>query len=342
MEVLRLPGYSEEEKLEIAKRYLVPRQIKETGLQASDLTLPDETLRHVIVRYTRESGVRRLERAIGRLARKVALRFAEGKPEPVTLRVEDVAELLGPETFFPEKARQNPPAGVAAGLAVTEVGGDVLYIESTLLPEGRGMTLTGQLGEVMQESARAAQSWLLSHADRLGIDPKRITQNGVHVHVPAGAIPKDGPSAGVTMASALASLYSGRPLRHDTAMTGEVTLTGLVLPVGGIKEKVLAARRAGLKRVVLPSANRNDLRDLPDHVREEMEFVFAERIDEVLDAVMIEPLTASPNAGVERGDGHADTESPVAAAARATRAARPPRPAARRPRRTTAPGRTAR
>jgi ATP-dependent Lon protease len=327
MEVLRLPGYSEEEKLEIAKRYLVPRQVKETGLTPSDLTLPDETLRHVIERYTRESGVRRLERAIGRLARKVALRFAEGHTEPVTLRPADVGDMLGPETFFPEKARQDPPAGVAAGLAVTEAGGDVLYIETTLLPEGRGMTLTGQLGEVMQESARAAQSWILSHAEALGIDGKHITQNGVHVHVPAGAIPKDGPSAGVTMVSAMASLYTGRPVRHDTAMTGEITLTGLVLPVGGIKEKVLAARRAGLKRIVLPGANRNDLRELPDNVRAEMEFIFADRIDDVLEAVLPKSSAGRSRsvARAARRTNGGDHRSPVA---RTTAPARRPRRAA--------------
>jgi ATP-dependent Lon protease len=286
MEVLRLPGYSEEEKAEIAKRYLLPRQVKESGLRPEHLTIPDETLRVVIERYTRESGVRRLERALGRIARKVALRFAEGKTDPVLVRPEDLSEMLGHEMFFVEKARAESPPGVAAGLAVTETGGDVLYVESSLLPEGRGLQLTGQLGEVMQESARAAQSWVWAHAEALHIDRQRLKEGGVHIHVPAGATPKDGPSAGVTMATALASLYTGRKARTDTAMTGEITLTGLVLPVGGIKEKVLAARRAGLRRVVLPIENENDLRDLPEHVRHEMEFVLVDRIDQVLDAVM--------------------------------------------------------
>ena len=182
--------------------------------------------------------------------------------------------------------RRSLPAGVATGLAWTESGGDVLYIETTLLPDGKGLTLTGQLGEVMQESAKAAQSYLWSHAAELSIDPAVFRTSGVHVHVPAGAIPKDGPSAGVTMATALASLYTGLPARNDTAMTGEITLTGLVLPIGGIKEKVLAARRAGIRRVVLPKANEKDLRDLPEEVRGEMEFVFAERIDDVLHALI--------------------------------------------------------
>jgi ATP-dependent Lon protease len=300
MEVLRLPGYSEEEKLEIAKRYIIPRQIKETGLTVKNLTFPDDTVRAIIARYTRESGVRRLERGIGRVARKVALRFAEGSKRAVTVRPADLPEMLGPETFYPEKARKNSPPGVAAGLAVTESGGDVLYVESTLLPEGRGLTLTGQLGDVMQESVRAAQSWVMSHAAQLGLDPKHVEKIGVHVHVPAGAIPKDGPSAGVTMVTALSSLYSGRPARSDTAMTGEITLTGLVLPVGGIKEKVLAARRAGLLRVVLPAANRNDLRELPDHVRKEMEFVFVERIDQVLAALLPPAAGPRPKAPVTR------------------------------------------
>jgi ATP-dependent Lon protease len=290
MEVLRLPGYSEEEKVEIARRYLIPRQIKQSGLDDGLCVIDDIVLRTIISRYTREAGVRQLERAIGRLARKVALRRAEGDTEPVTVRVEDIVEWLGPERFSPEQSRKELPAGVATGLAWTESGGDVLYVEATLLPSGRGMTLTGQLGEVMQESARAAQSFLWSHAEEFGIDRALFRRNGVHVHVPAGAIPKDGPSAGVTMTSALASAYRRQPLRVDTAMTGEITLTGLVLPVGGIKEKVLAARRAGIKRVILPKENQKDLRDLPDPVRAEMEFIFAEKIEDVLKAAL--PHTA--------------------------------------------------
>jgi ATP-dependent Lon protease len=284
--VLRLAGYSEEEKIEIAKRYLVLRRIKESGLTAEQFVISDEVIRQVISRYTREAGVRQLERALGRLTRKVALRHAEGQTEPVVVSIENLAEWLGPERFSPEQGRKDLPAGVATGLAWTESGGDVLYVEATLLPGGRGMTLTGQLGEVMQESARAAQSFLWSHAENFGIDRGDFRRNGVHVHVPAGAIPKDGPSAGVTMVSALASAYRKQPLRVDTAMTGEVTLTGLVLPVGGIKEKVLAAQRTGVKRVILPKENQKDLRDLPDAVHKEMEFIFAERVEDVLRAAI--------------------------------------------------------
>jgi ATP-dependent Lon protease len=286
MEILRLGGYSEEEKIEIAQRYLIPRQIEESGLSEGQLVLQPGTLNRVIQGYTREAGLRRLERAIGKLARKVALLFAEGRTEPVVIGPDDLAEYLGPETFTPDEMRKNLPAGVATGLAWTETGGDVLYIEATLLPEGKGLTLTGQLGEVMQESAKAAQSYVWAHADELGIDRDLFKNSGVHVHVPAGAVPKDGPSAGVTMTVALASLYSKIPARNDTAMTGEMTLTGLVLPIGGVKEKVLAARRAGIKRVVLPKANQKDLRDLPDKVRQEMEFIFADRIHQVLEALI--------------------------------------------------------
>jgi len=286
MELLRLAGYSEEEKIEIAKRYLIPRQLKETGLKPEDCVITDEALKTIIAQYTREAGVRQLERAIGRIARKVAVRYAEGHTEPVTVGANDVITWLGPRRFSREQARRQLPAGVAIGLAWTETGGEVLYVEATLLPNGRGMTLTGQLGEVMQESARAAQSYIWSHTQELGIDRDRFRKYGVHIHVPAGATPKDGPSAGVTMATALASVYSGYPARADIAMTGEITLTGLVLPIGGVKEKVLAARRVGIKRVILPQENEKDLSELPEPVVKEMEFIFAEKIEEVLTAAI--------------------------------------------------------
>jgi ATP-dependent Lon protease len=282
MEILRLAGYSEEEKLEIAKRYLIPKQLKETGLTVEQCALPDQTVRKIISGYTREAGLRRLERAIGRVTRKVALKFAEGAAGPFTVSLEDLVEMLGPEPFNQEEARRDLPPGVATGLAWTESGGDVLYIEGTLLPDGKGLTLTGQLGEVMQESVKAAQSYIWSHAGDFDIDPTLFKTSGVHVHVPAGAIPKDGPSAGVTMATALTSLYTKLPARSDVAMTGEITLTGLVLPIGGIKEKVLAARRAGIHTVIMPKANQKDLRDLPEQVRKEMEFIFANRVEDVL------------------------------------------------------------
>jgi len=286
MEVLRLPGYIEEEKLQIAWRYLIPRQLKEAGLTAEQCVIPEDTLKTVIRNYTREAGLRRLERAIGRLSRKVALKFAEGSTEAVIVRPADLVEMLGPEPFTPEQMRKKSPAGVAAGLAWTETGGDVLYVEATLLPEGKGLTLTGQLGEVMQESVKAAQSYIWAHAADLSVNPELFTKSGVHLHVPAGAIPKDGPSAGITMTVALASLYTGRPARMDTAMTGEVTLTGLVLPIGGVKEKVLAARRAGINRVVLPKANEKDLYDVPEEAKNDMQFVFVEHIGEVLEATI--------------------------------------------------------
>jgi ATP-dependent Lon protease len=286
MEVLRLAGYSDEEKLQIARRYLLPRQLTEAGLTAEQLRFPDDTISKIIRLYTREAGVRELERAIGRVARKVTTRFAEGHTESIVARPEQLAEWLGPERFLPEKIRQTLQPGIAAGLAWTEAGGDVLYVEAVLLPDGHGLMMTGQLGDVMRESAKAARSYILSQAPTLGLDSERIRTSRVHIHVPAGAVPKDGPSAGVTMAAALASLYTGQPARGDTAMTGEITLSGWVLPVGGIKEKVLAAHRAGLGRVILPRENEKDLRDLPDAVRNTMEFVFVERIEEVLSAAI--------------------------------------------------------
>jgi ATP-dependent Lon protease len=293
MEILRLSGYSEEEKAVIARRYLLPRQLTQAGLKTEQCDITDGAVIKIIASYTREAGVRRLEQALGRVIRKIALRFAEGTEGPVVVLADDVAELLGPEPMLPEQARRDMPAGVATGLAWTETGGDVLYIEATLLPNGKDLTITGQLGEVMQESAKTARSFVWSHAGALGIDPQLFLNSGLHIHVPAGAIPKDGPSAGVTMTTALASIYSGVAARSDTAMTGEVTLTGLVLPIGGVKEKVLAARRAGLKRVILPRGNRKDLRDLPDEVRNEMEFVFADRVEDVL-SEMLPGLNLSP------------------------------------------------
>jgi ATP-dependent Lon protease len=286
MEILRLSGYSEEEKQQIARRYLIPKQLKAAGLTEEQVEFTDEGLKAIIRNYTREAGLRRLERAIARVTRKVTLRFAEGNEEKAIVTPELLTELLGPEMFLPEEMRKNMLPGVATGLAWTETGGDVLYIESTLLPNGKGLTLTGQLGEVMQESAKIAQSYVWAHAADLGVDPELIKNSGVHVHVPAGAIPKDGPSAGVTMTTAMASLYAGLPARSDLAMTGEVTLAGLVLPIGGVKEKVLAARRAGIKQVILPYGNKKDLRDIPDHVRHEMQFHFVTRVEEVLSLVI--------------------------------------------------------
>jgi len=288
MEIIRLQGYSEREKTEIARRYLWPRRLKEAGLDAGQALLSDEVLNLVISRYTREAGVRQLEQMLGRLTRKVALTFAE-LPEgqertPVSIQPTTLSDWLGSERFMPEEARKLLPAGVATGLAWTPSGGDVLYIETTLLPGSHELTITGQLGDVMQESARAARSYLWSHAESMGLDISRFKRNGVHIHVPSGAIPKDGPSAGITMATALASSYIGEAVRSDTAMTGEISLSGLVLPVGGIKEKVLAAHRAGIKRVILPKSNEKDLKEVPQEVREDLTFILVERIEEVLPA----------------------------------------------------------
>jgi len=293
MEMIRLAGYSEREKLEIARRYLVPRQIQENGLNSAQFKVTDQAIELMAERYTREAGVRQLERTIGSVARKAALKIAQAQAENVTVTENDLRELLGPPRFYPELARKELPAGVATGMAWTEMGGEVLFIEATLLPGGRGLTITGQLGEVMQESARAAQSYLWSHAAELGIDPEIFKNYGVHLHVPAGAIPKDGPSAGVTITSALASLYTGRRVRPDTAMTGEITLSGLVFPIGGVKEKVLAAYRAGIRRILLPSRNEADADEIPDDVRNDLQIIFISRISEVLDSAL-EVLVANP------------------------------------------------
>ncbi|MBA3247887.1 MAG: endopeptidase La [Pyrinomonadaceae bacterium] len=293
MEIIQLAGYSDQEKLHIAKQYLVPRQIIENGLQPEQFAITDDALMLLAERYTREAGVRQFERAIGSVARKAALRVAKGEAEKVRVEAGDIKELLGAPRFYPEEARKELPAGVATGMAWTEMGGQILFIEATLLPGGSGLTNTGQLGEVMQESARAARSYLWSHAAEFGIPAEMFKNYGVHLHVPAGAIPKDGPSAGVAMISALASLMTGRRVNHNTAMTGEITLSGLVFPVGGIKEKVLAAHRAGIRRVILPSRNEADLEDIPEEVRKDLEIIFASRIGEVLDTAL-ETFVANP------------------------------------------------
>jgi ATP-dependent Lon protease len=293
MEVIQLAGYSDREKLEIARRYLAPRQIRESGLTAEQLEITDDAIRTVAGRYTREAGVRQLERNLGRVARKVALKIAQGHTGKVVIDGTDIKEYLGAPRFYVEEARKELPAGVATGMAWTEMGGEILFIEANLLPGGRGFTITGQLGEIMQESARAAQSYLWSHAQEFEINPTMFQDYGVHLHVPAGAIPKDGPSAGVTITAALASLYTGRRVRPDTSMTGEITLSGLVFPVGGIKEKVLAAHRAGIHRIILPARNEADLEDIPDEVRNELNIKLVTRINEVVDTAL-ERVVAHP------------------------------------------------
>ena len=282
MEILQLSGYTEEEKTNIAKGYLVPRQIRENGLRATEISFTDEALRTIIRDYTREAGVRSLERQIGGVCRKVATKVAEGKIESVVVDSDQVSEYLGKPVYFFEAAERCDQPGVATGLSVTAVGGDILFIEATKMPGQKGLTITGQLGEVMKESAQAALSYVRSQADRLGFDQNFFDKSDIHVHVPAGAVPKDGPSAGVTIATALASLLTGRPVRADVGMTGEITLRGQVLPVGGIKEKALAAHRAGLRTVIIPKRNEKDLDDLPEEIRDEMRFVLVDRVDEVL------------------------------------------------------------
>ena len=301
MEIIGLVGYSDQEKLHIARQYLVPRQTRENGLDEGQLEITDDALMYVAARYTREAGVRQLERTVGSLARKAALRIAQGQADHVRVDVADIKELLGAPRFYPEEARKELPAGVATGMAWTEMGGEILFIEATLLPGGSGLTMTGQLGEVMQESARAARSYLWSHAAEFGISPEMFKTYGIHLHVPAGAIPKDGPSAGVAMTVALASLLTGRRVRSDTSMTGEITLSGLVFPVGGIKEKVLAAHRAGIRRIILPARNEADLEDIPADVRKELEVTLVTRINEAIDAALDKlapaPTPAPPNDG---------------------------------------------
>ncbi len=286
MEIIQLAGYSDQEKLNIARQYLVPRQILENGLTPEQFNITDAALTVLATRYTREAGVRQLERTVGSVARKAALKIANGASDKITVDVKDLKEFIGGPRFFPEEARQEMPAGVATGMAWTEAGGEVLFIEASLLPGGSGLSITGQLGQVMQESAQAARSFLWSHAAEFGIEPDVFKANGVHIHVPAGAIPKDGPSAGVAMTSALASLYTGRRVRSDTAMTGEITLLGLVFPVGGVKEKVLAAHRAGIKRIILPLRNETDIEEIPLDVRQQLEIVTASRIGEALNAAL--------------------------------------------------------
>lgn len=301
MEIIRIDGYTEDEKVSIARDHLVPRQFERNGLRPDDVTLPDETLRRIVVDYTREAGVRNLEREIGKVLRKVATQIAAGQAtSPATVNANDLRTYLGRPKFFFEAADRTSIPGVATGLAVTGTGGDVLFVEAARMEHAEenrhgeaSLTLTGQLGDVMKESAQIALSYVQSHASELGIDPARI-RGRFHVHVPAGAVPKDGPSAGITMTTALVSLLTGQPVKATIGMTGEVTLQGRVLPIGGVKQKVLAAHRAGLKEVILPHRNEGDLDDVPAQVREQMMFHTAETVDQVL------ALALEPKAGVSR------------------------------------------
>jgi ATP-dependent Lon protease len=300
MEIIQLSSYTEEEKVKIAQGYLVPRQIKENGLRINEVQFEEAALRKMAGEYTREAGVRALERQIGTVCRKVATKVAEngGSETPVTITAENVTEFLGRPKFLPEVADRVEIPGVATGLAWTPVGGDVLFLEATRMTGSKGFMLTGQLGDVMKESAQAAMSWVRSKAKDYGIDEEFFAKSDIHLHIPAGATPKDGPSAGVTMATALVSLLTGRPIRKEVGMTGEITLRGQVLPIGGVKEKVLAANRFGLTTVILPKRNEGDLEDVPEAVRSKMTFIFAERVEDVVNAA----LTPAPEMPAVNGN----------------------------------------
>ncbi len=293
MEIISLPGYTEDEKLEIGRRYLVRRQLEANGLKPEQAEIEVEALRIIIRGYTREAGVRSLEREIGRAFRHAAVQIAEGSSNRVIIAARDLAAVLGSPRFENEIAMRTSIPGVATGLAWTPVGGDILFIEATRIPGKGSLILTGQLGDVMRESAQAALTLAKSRASQLGIDPAIFEKSDIHVHVPAGATPKDGPSAGVAMFTALASLLTNRTVRSDTAMTGEISLRGLVLPVGGIKEKVVAAAAAGLTRVMLPARNRRDFDEIPQGAREKLQFVWLERVDDAIAEVLEESVPAT-------------------------------------------------
>jgi ATP-dependent Lon protease len=282
MEVIDIPGYTNSDKLSIAKTYLVPRQLEANGLADKHVRFKDDALREIIESYTREAGVRSLERNIGAVARSIAAEIVGGKTDKFSVDRDYVIKTLGPRRFEPELAQRTSVPGVATGMAYTPVGGEILFIEASRFPGKGGITLTGQIGDVMKESATAAFSLVRARADQLGISQDLLANSDIHIHVPAGAIPKDGPSAGVAMFTALASLFLNKPVRHDVAMTGEITLRGLVLPIGGLKEKTLAAKRAGIKQVIIPKRNEKDMPDIPEEVRDTIKFHFAENIDQVL------------------------------------------------------------
>jgi ATP-dependent Lon protease len=297
MECLELPGYTHEEKLEIAKRHLVPKALADHGLDKDRLEIQDDVVNGLISSYTREAGVRNLKREIDSVCRSVAVVFAEGNTDKRTIKPEELETILGPERFINELAERTEVTGVATGLAWTSVGGDILFIEATKMPGKGGMLLTGQLGDVMKESAQAALSYIRAQAASLGIEDSVFKQFDLHLHIPAGGIPKDGPSAGVTMCTALVSLLTGINVRADVAMTGEITLRGKVLPVGGIKEKVLAARRAGVKRIIMPDRNKKDLVEIPEQNRTGIEFIFANKVEDVLKHALVKaPTPLDPKA----------------------------------------------
>ncbi|HEY7192558.1 MAG TPA: endopeptidase La [Gemmatimonadales bacterium] len=307
LETVNFAGYTEREKLEIAKRYLVPRQLRENGLRVDQLTLGEDALEEIIASYTREAGVRQLEREIGKLGRKVARKIADGVAQTVTVNEKDIPDLIGRPKVHPERMAGEDQVGVATGMYYTPVGGDIMFVEASIMHGKGDLVLTGQLGDVMKESARAALTYAKSHADLLGIAEGAFIDTDAHVHVPAGAIPKDGPSAGITMATALVSALSRRPARHDIAMTGEITLRGRVLPIGGVKEKVLGAVRAGITSIILPKENERDLEDLPDEVRKTLDVHLVEDLGQVLSLAL-------RGARFEAGHLIFETEAPISLA----------------------------
>jgi ATP-dependent Lon protease len=307
LETVNFAGYTEREKLEIAKRYLLPRQLRENGLRAEQLALKEDAVAEIIASYTREAGVRQLEREIGKLGRKVARKIADGETETVTVNKQEIPDLIGRPKVHPERMAGEDQVGVATGMYYTPVGGDIMFVEASVMRGKGDLVLTGQLGDVMKESARAALTYAKSHADLLGIPEGAFVDTDIHVHVPAGAIPKDGPSAGITMATALVSALSRRPARHDIAMTGEITLRGRVLPIGGVKEKVLGAVRAGITTVVIPKENERDLEDLPEEVRKKLTVHLAEELGEVLSLTL-------RGARFEAGHLIFETEAPISLA----------------------------
>ncbi len=305
MERVEFVGYTEKEKLEIAKRYLLPRQEKQAGLRDEEMEMGDDAVLSVIQKYTRESGVRQLERELGKLSRKVARKIAAGEVENVTMEPERVRDLLGRPRVHPEQMAPADTVGVATGMFYTPMGGDIMFVEASVMPgKGGGLVLTGQLGDVMKESGRAALSYAKAQHDHLGIPAEALEDREIHIHVPAGAVPKDGPSAGITMATALVSALSGKKVRRDVAMTGELTLTGRVLPIGGLKEKILGAVRAGINEIILPKDNEADLEDIPDEVAKTLTFHSVEDLDSVIRIALIKETPK----GRGRGKGPAPGE----------------------------------
>jgi ATP-dependent Lon protease len=300
MEVLHLPGYTHDEKVKIARRYLIPRQLEEHGITVKDLVVSDSAILNVISHYTQEAGLRNLEREIANICRKIARRVAEGEKKKYTISATNLHKFLGSPKFLPEVEIGENEVGVATGLAWTPSGGELIFIEATKMKGKGGLALTGQLGDVMKESAHAAMSFIRSRSKSFGIKDTEFSQNDIHVHVPAGGIPKDGPSAGITMATSLASVFTNRVVRKNLAMTGEVTLRGRVLPIGGLREKSLAAMRAGIKQVIIPKKNQKDLAELPPKVKKNLEFIPVEHMDEVLEIALLAGEKGKKKTGARR------------------------------------------